>query len=184
MARYGMVVDQKRCIGCMACIMACKTENMAPSGLFKTRVVEVVFGEFPDLRMELRPELCNHCEKAPCVSCCPTGASFKAKDGIVEIRQNRCVGCKACIAACPYDARFIGPNGYADKCSFCEHLVRQGKEPACVASCIGGARVFGDLDDPGSPVSRLLSESSPSVLLDKAGTRPKVFYIRKPCRPD
>ena len=162
----------------MACILACTTENMVPPGLFRTRVVELVSGEFPDLGMELRPELCNHCEKPPCVSCCPTGASFKARDGIVEIRRSRCVGCKACIAACPYDARFIDPGGYADKCSFCEHLVRQGKEPACVTTCIGGSRVFGDLDDPNSLVTRLLKESQTTVLLDYSGTRPQVFYIR------
>lgn len=164
----------------MACIVACGTENAIPPGLFRTRVVESVSGEFPDLRMELGPELCNHCEIAPCVSCCPTGASFKARDGIVEIRQNRCVGCKACIAACPYDARFIGPNGCADKCNFCEHLARQGKEPACVTGCLGGARIFGDLDDPESIVSRLLRQSSPPAPLEKAGTRPRVFTIRKP----
>jgi tetrathionate reductase subunit B len=163
----------------MACISACTTENMVPLGLFRTRVVELVSGEFPDLKMELRPELCNHCENPPCVGCCPTGASFRAKDGIVEIRRNRCVGCKACIAACPYDARFIDPGGYADKCSFCGHLVRQGKEPACVTTCIGGSRVFGDLDDPDSLVTLLLKESQATVLLDHSGTRPQVFYIRE-----
>ncbi|MHC1729182.1 MAG: 4Fe-4S dicluster domain-containing protein [Syntrophobacteraceae bacterium] len=173
-----MVVDQRRCVGCMACIMACKTENVTPPGLFRTRVVEVVSGEFPDLRMELRSELCNHCKDPPCVSCCPTGASFKAKDGIVEIRRNRCVGCRVCIAACPYDARFVDPKGYVDKCSFCSHLVRKGKEPACVATCIGGSRVFGDLDDPNSPVVQLLKESQATVLLDHSGARPQVFYIR------
>ena len=169
----------------MACIAACTTENMVPLGLFRTRVVEVVSGEFPDLRMELRSELCNHCDDPPCVSDCPTGASFKAHDGTVRIRRNKCVGCKACIAACPYDARYIDPTGgYADKCSFCEHLLRQGKEPACVATCIGKSRVFGDLDDPNSAVNRLLKEYSATVLLEHAGTRPKVFYIRKMSKPD
>lgn len=179
MPRYAMVIDQRRCVGCMTCIVACNTENVISPGVFRTRVVEIVSGEFPDLRMELRPELCNHCDDPPCVSDCPTGASFKAKDGTVRIRRNRCVGCKICIAACPYDARYIDPiGGFADKCSFCENLVRRGMEPACVSSCIGKSRIFGDLDDPNSPVNRLLKESSPSVLLEHAGTRPKVFYIR------
>ncbi len=178
MARYVMVIDLKRCVGCMACIMACKAENGTPPGLFRTRVVEVVSGEFPNLRMELKSELCNHCENPPCVNCCPTGASFKAKDGIVEIRKERCVGCRVCIAACPYDARFIDPQGYADKCSFCEHLVRRGKEPACVATCIGGSRVFGDLDDQDSPAARLLKESQATVLPNHSDSLPQVFYIR------
>ncbi len=169
----------------MSCILACKTENRVPPGLFRTRVIEVVSGEFPDLRLELRSELCNHCDNPPCVSNCPTGASFKAKDGTVRIRHSRCIGCKACIAACPYDARYIDPDGgYADKCTFCEHLVRQGRQPACVSSCIGKSRVFGDLEDPNSLVSRLMRQSTASVLLENAGTRPNVYYIHKPGSPD
>jgi len=135
--------------------------------------------------MELRSELCNHCDNAPCVNNCPTGASYKSKEGTVQINRNRCVGCKACIAACPYDARYIYPGqGYADKCSLCLHRIEQGMEPACVATCIGGSRVFGDLDDPRSAVRQLLSEANSSVLLPEAGTRPRVFYIRKPGKPE
>lgn len=185
MPRYAMVIDQRRCVGCMTCIVACGTENSVPVHHFRTRVVEIVSGRFPDLKMEFRSELCNHCDNPPCVNECPTGASFKAKDGTVQIRRNRCIGCKACIIACPYDARYIEPTeGYVDKCSFCEHLVGQGMEPACVSACIGGSRIFGDLDDPNSPVTRLLKESRSSVLLDQAGTRPRVFYIHRTSRPD
>lgn len=184
MPRYAMVIDQERCVGCMTCIMACGTENLVPRGMYRTRVVEVVSGDFPDLRMELRPELCNHCDNPPCVNECPTGASFKAKDGTVRIRRNRCIGCKACIIACPYDARYIDPfGGYADKCSFCEHLVGQGMEPACVSSCPCKSRIFGDLDDAGSQVSRILKNTRATVLLNNAGTGPRVFYLRESCEP-
>jgi tetrathionate reductase subunit B len=185
MPRYAMVIDQRRCIGCLACIAACQTENDVPLEHFRTRVVETVRGEFPNLTAELRPELCNHCDNPPCVSNCPTGASYKTKDGPVLINQKRCVGCKACIAACPYNARYIYPGkGYADKCTLCVHRIARGEEPACVATCVGVSRVFGDLDDPGSPASRLLKEADSSVLLAEADTRPRVFYIRKQGRPE
>jgi Fe-S-cluster-containing dehydrogenase component len=155
-------------------------ENNVPEGYFRTRVVEEVSGEFPNLRMELRPELCNHCDNPPCVYNCPTGASHKRPDGTVQIDRTKCVGCKACIAACPYDARYIHPNGgFADKCTFCEHRVKEGKQPACVATCIGKSRIFGDLDDPNSEVHRLIKEYDARVLLKEAGTLPKVFYINK-----
>ncbi|MEM5785730.1 MAG: 4Fe-4S dicluster domain-containing protein [Syntrophobacteraceae bacterium] len=179
MPRYAMVIDQRRCIGCMACIAACKTENSVSPGNFRTRVVEIVSGEFPNLRMEMRSELCNHCDNPPCAYNCPTGATYKAKDGTVQVKRYKCVGCKACVAACPYEARYIDRNGVADKCSFCEHRVIKGLEPACVATCIGKSRIFGDLDDPNSAVSRLLREVDASVMLKEAGTGPKVFYIRK-----
>jgi Fe-S-cluster-containing dehydrogenase component len=155
-------------------------ENNVPEGYFRTRVVEEVSGEFPNLRMELRSELCNHCDNPPCVYNCPTGASHKRPDGTVQIDRTKCVGCKACIAACPYDARYIHPNGgFADKCTFCEHRVKEGKPPACVATCIGKSRIFGDLDDPNSEVHRLIKEYDARVLLKEAGTLPKVFYINK-----
>jgi Fe-S-cluster-containing dehydrogenase component len=180
MPKYAMVIDQRRCIGCMACVAACKRENDVPAEHFRTRVVEQVEGTFPRLRMELRSELCNHCDNPPCVYNCPTGASYKEKDGTVQINRMKCVGCKACLAACPYDARYMDPDkGYADKCSFCSHRVAAKQEPACVATCIGRSRIFGDLDDPTSQVSRLLRDQDSHVLLREAGTQPRVFYIRK-----
>lgn len=164
----------------MACVVACKRENNVPDEHFRTRVVEIVEGEFPKLRMELRSELCNHCDNPPCVYNCPTGASYKRADGTVQINRTKCVGCKACIAACPYDARYIDPNkGYADKCTFCEHRLKEGKEPACVATCIGKSRIFGDLDDPGSSVNKILKERGTEVLLREAGTEPRVFYVKR-----
>ncbi len=178
MPRYAMVIDRKRCIGCMACVTACKAENNIAEELYRTRVIEIVEGAFPNFRMELRPELCNHCENAPCVSSCPTGASHKRKDGIVMVHKNRCVGCKACLAACPYDARFIDTtSGAADKCTFCEHRIKDGKEPACVTTCLGKSRIFGDLDDPKSIVKKMLAENRTEVPIKKANTRPRVFYL-------
>jgi tetrathionate reductase subunit B len=180
MPKYAMVIDQSRCIGCMACIVACKRENNVPEGVFRTRVLEMTEGTFPDLRTHFRSELCNHCDFAPCADQCPTGASYKAPDGTVQIDKKKCVGCKACLAACPYDARYINhETGTADKCTFCEHRLAEGKEPACVATCVGKSRVFGDLEDPNSPVRKLLSENEAKVLLKDAGTRPKVFYINE-----
>lgn len=178
MPRYGMVIDQRRCIGCMACVVACKRENNVPEEHYRTRVVEIVEGTFPKVRMELRPELCNHCKNAPCVYNCPTGASYKREDGIVLVNKKRCVGCKACIAACPYDARFIDPrNGAAHKCTFCEHRMKEGKEPACVTTCLSRARIFGDLDDPQSTVSKILAERHVRILIPEAGTKPSVYYL-------
>lgn len=179
MPRYAMLIDQRRCVGCMACIVACKNENKVPVGMFRTRVVETTAGTFPKLRMELRSELCNHCDHAPCVDACPTGASHKKADGSVQIDKSRCVGCKACMAACPYDARYVHPDGHVDKCSFCSHRTKAGKAPACVETCIGGSRIFGDLDDPNSEISRVLREHHVRVLLPEVGTKPKVFYINR-----
>jgi len=180
MPRYVMVIDQSRCVACMACVVACKRENNVPMEHFRTRVVEMVRGEFPNLRSEMRSELCNHCDHPPCVSICPTGASHKEKDGTVQIERRKCVGCKACIAACPYDVRYIHPeHGWADKCSFCQHRLKEGKEPACVATCIGRSRMFGDLDDPDSEVSIILRENSWRTLKPEVGTQPHVYYINQ-----
>lgn len=178
MPKYAMVIDQKRCIGCMACVVACKKENNVPEEHFRTRVVEIVEGTFPKLRMELRPELCNHCTNPPCVHNCPTGASYKREDGIVLVNKKKCVGCKACLASCPYDARFIDPrSGAAHKCTFCEHRIKDGKEPACVATCLSKARIFGDLNDPQSSVSKILIERYSKVMIPEAGTKPSVYYL-------
>lgn len=180
MIKYAMVIDQSRCVGCMACIVACKNENRVPPELFRTRVLEITKGRFPKVRTEFRPELCNHCDNAPCVNACPTGASHKRKDGTVQIDRDKCVGCKACVAACPYDARYINhEHGYADKCSFCLHRLQRNEQPACVATCVGRSRIFGDLSDKNSEVSRLLAENEHRVLLKEAGTRPNVYYIKR-----
>ncbi|HFQ90387.1 MAG TPA: 4Fe-4S dicluster domain-containing protein [Desulfobulbus sp.] len=180
MPKYVMVIDQARCVGCMACVVACTLENSVPPEHYRTRVIEMVTGDFLNLRSEMRPELCNHCDDAPCVTVCPTGASHHKPDGTVQIDRSKCVGCKACIAACPYNARYINEeHGYADKCSFCEQRLRVGKQPACVATCIGKSRIFGDLNDPESEVSQKLRDNSYRVLKAAAGTSPNIYYINQ-----
>ncbi|MGB5687240.1 MAG: 4Fe-4S dicluster domain-containing protein [Candidatus Electrothrix sp.] len=180
MPKYAMVIDQSRCIGCMACVVSCKRENDVPPEHYRTRVIEMVQGTFPDLTTEMRSELCNHCDKAPCVNICPTGASHHEEDGTVQIDRDKCVGCKACIVSCPYNARHINEeHGYADKCSFCQQRLAEGKKPACVATCIGGSRIFGDLDDPQSEISIILRKNSHRVLNKAVGTGPNVYYINQ-----
>ena len=109
--------------------------------------------------------------------CCPTGASFVETGGVVLVKHDLCTGCKACIASCPYDARYVHPEGYVDKCTFCFHRVREGLKPACVSVCPTHCMHFGDLDDPDSDVSKLLKSRHHHSLLPEAGTRPKVFYL-------
>lgn len=178
MSRYVMVIDTRRCLGCQDCVVACKTENGVPDGYCRNWIAEEVHGEFPTVRLEIRSERCNQCGHPPCVSCCPTGASHvHQRGGVVLVTQNLCIGCKACIAACPYDARFVNPGGYADKCTFCIHRVEQGLQPACVSVCPARCLHFGDVADPESEVSRLLNSRAHHVLLPEAGTKPNIYYL-------
>lgn len=178
MSKFGMAIDTRKCVGCMDCVVACKTENNVPEGFNRDWIVEDVMGQFPELHMEIRSERCNQCEEAPCVDVCPTGASHYSDFGeIVLIDHDECIGCKACIAACPYDARFINPEGYADKCTFCFHRVTKGENPACVDVCPTHSIYFGDLDDPESEVSKLLTSRKYHVRIPEAGTKPKIFYL-------
>jgi Fe-S-cluster-containing dehydrogenase component len=178
MSRFGMVIDTRKCVGCMDCVVACKTENGVPDGYCRDWITTELHGEFPHLALEIRSERCNHCDRPPCVACCPTGASHVEAFGkVVLVDANRCIGCKACIASCPYDARFVHPDGYADKCTFCYHRTKDGKDPACVSVCPARAMVFGDLDDPKSRVSELLRMRKARTLRPEAGTGPRVFYL-------
>ncbi len=179
--RWAMLIDLRKCIGCQACTVACKFENNVPEGHFRTWVPDVELGTFPDVRRAFLPRLCNHCERPSCIEVCPSGATFQRKDGIVEIDHEVCWGCGACVDACPYDARFIDPvTKTADKCTFCTQRVDQGLLPACVETCVGGARQFGDLNDPDSPVSRALRSEPVQVLKPGTGNEPRVFYIGLP----
>ena len=178
MARLGMVIDTVKCVGCMDCVVACKTENEVPEGLNRDWIEYDVRGAHPALHMEIRSERCNHCDTPPCVYCCPTGAShIHDLGGVVLVEHNVCIGCKACIASCPYDARFVHPDGYVDKCTFCIHRVEKGLDPACVAVCPTRCMVFGDLDDPNSAVSRLLQSRKHHSLMPEAGTKPCNYYL-------
>lgn len=175
--RYAMAVDTRRCVGCNACVIGCKTENALPDGCFRDWIAEEVHGTFPDLSMQIRSERCNHCADTPCVAACPTGASHVAEGGTVLVTASKCTGCKACMASCPYDARSVHPDGHVDKCTFCLHRVKAGKQPACVEVCPTRTLTFGDANDPGSPVARLLATRRFNVLQPGAGTRPQVFFL-------
>ncbi len=177
MARYAMVIDTKKCVGCTDCVAACKLENNVPDGFCRDWIVEEVNGKYPDLHMEIRSERCNHCQNAPCVRCCPTGASYQTEDSVVMVERSDCTGCKACIASCPYDARFVNPKGYVEKCTFCLHRVEDGLDPACVSVCPTNCMYFGDLDNPNSKVSKLLNSRQNKTLIPEAGTDPKVYYL-------
>ena len=178
MARFGMVIDTRTCVGCMDCVVACKTENTVPEGYNRDWIASDTTGTHPTLHMEIRSERCNHCDNPPCVYCCPCGASHvHARGGVVLVHHDKCSGCKACIAACPYDARFIHPEGYADKCTFCIHRVEEGLDPACVAVCPSHCMHFGDLDDPQSDVRRLINSRPHHALLPEAGTQPQIYYL-------
>jgi len=175
--RYAMAVDTKKCVGCSDCVIACQTENNVPHGYAREWVVELVEGTYPELALELRSERCNHCDNAPCVRCCPTGASYISDGGIVLVEPDKCIGCGACITSCPYDARYSHPEGYVDKCTFCEHRVKNGEDPACVAVCPTKCLYFGDLDDPLSDISSLLRSRKYKTLIPEAGTAPQIFFL-------
>jgi Fe-S-cluster-containing dehydrogenase component/formate-dependent nitrite reductase membrane component NrfD len=176
--RYGFVIDQTRCIGCHACTVACKEENRVPLGTFRTWVKYVEKGEFPNTRRHFAVLRCNHCDNAPCVTICPTVALYRRPDGIVDFDRDRCIGCKSCMQACPYDALYIDPDTHtAAKCHFCAHRVERGLEPACVIVCPERAILTGDLDDPQSEVSRVIAREQVTVRKPEQGTRPKLFYV-------
>jgi Fe-S-cluster-containing dehydrogenase component len=177
--RYGMVIDTRTCVGCGACVVACKTENRVPDGVTRDWIVEEVSGKFPNLRMEIRSERCNHCSDAPCVNLCPTGASYvKNGSNIVKVDPNKCTGCKACIAACPYGARYVTPKeGHVSKCTFCDHRSEEGLSTACASVCPTHSIVFGDFNDPLSEVSKLLQKRNHKRLIPEAGTEPNIYYL-------
>ncbi len=176
--KWGMVIDLRKCIGCHSCSVACKTENEVPPAVFRSWVKLMDKGVYPNARSLSLPVLCNNCENAVCVKVCPVKASYKRDDGIVMVDPHKCVGCKYCMAACPYQVRHLNPiRRYVQKCSFCYQRVDAGLMPACVETCPAKARVFGDLNDPSSEIVKLLVENPTSVLKPESGTKPNVFYI-------
>ena len=174
---WAKVIDHTRCIGCHACTTACKSENEVPLSVTRTYVKYVDTGYFPNVRRSFQVTRCNQCEDAPCVTACPTAAMHERADGIVDFDKSMCIGCKACIAACPYDAIFINPEDKsAEKCNFCAHRLDVGLEPACVVVCPSEALLVGDMNDPLSKVSQIVNREAVAVRRPEKETRPKVFY--------
>ncbi|OGA32222.1 MAG: 4Fe-4S ferredoxin [Betaproteobacteria bacterium RIFCSPLOWO2_12_FULL_62_13b] len=198
--KWGVAVDLKRCTGCQSCTMACKLENGTPPGVFWTRVLEKEEGSYPFAYKVFMPIRCNHCGNPPCVEVCPTGASYvREQDNLVLVDQDKCIGCHSCAVACPYQARFIPADakgyyaahttpyesvtyqrwqaGTAQKCTFCAHRLDQGLKPACVQTCPTRALVFGDLNDPGSEISKLIKQRPNYRPRAELGSDPCVFYL-------
>lgn len=176
--KYGFVIDNRKCIGCHACTVACKTENQVPVGVNRTWVKYVEKGLYPNTRRVFQVTRCNHCEKPPCVTICPVTAMYQRKDGIVDFNSDRCIGCKACMQACPYDSIYIDPEDHtAAKCHFCAHRTEVGLEPACVIVCPEHAIIAGDLSDAASEVAQLVARETVRVRKPEQGTQPKLYYI-------
>lgn len=198
---WGMAVDIDKCIGCGQCVRACKVENDVPDTpfYFRTWIERYVVrknGEveisspnggqdpFPPVdqpesvtRSFFVPKLCNHCETSPCVQVCPVGATFKTEDGVILVDKDYCIGCRYCVQACPYGSRYFNPVSMTvDKCTLCYHRITKGLRPACVEVCPTNARIFGNLADEESPVSKFIREHKTSTLKPHLGTSPKLAY--------
>lgn len=178
MTNYGFVINNKTCIGCHACTVACKSEHDIPIGVNRTHVKYIEKGSYPDSTREFSVHRCNHCEDSPCTTICPTTALFTRSDGIVDFDDERCIGCKSCMQACPYDALYIDPNkGTAAKCNYCAHRIEHSYEPACVIVCPTESIVSGDLDDPNSAISNLVASHETTVRKPHSGATPNLYYI-------
>src|SRR5207245_3597085 len=175
--RWAKVIDHTRCIGCHACTTACKSENEVPLSVTRTYVKSVDVGIFPQARRVFQVTRCNQCDDAPCATACPTTAMYRRPDGIVDFDKTVCIGCKACIAACPYDAIFINPDDHsAEKCNFCAHRIDMGLEPACVVVCPTQAILVGDMNDTDSYVAQIINREAVTVRRPEKETLPKLFY--------
>lgn len=181
--RYAMVFDVRKCTGCLSCTVNCSIENQTQPGRERTVVTQLSLTSDEGPAVIALPNQCNQCEDPSCVKACPVKATFKRpEDGIVVIDYDRCIHCMNCVKACPYGARKEDPErkNPPEKCNFCIHRLNEGLLPACVESCIGGARYFGDLNDENSVVSQLIKNNKTYVLLESAGTHPNIFYIGLP----
>lgn len=181
MARNCIVVNLDRCTGCFGCEVACKMENGVALGERWSKVFTVgPVGEYPDMTRYALPTMCQQCENAPCVSVCPTGASYRDGNNVVLVDKEKCIGCKYCMMACPYGVRSWNTDErVVEKCTLCGQLTAKGELPACVHNCPGGARFYGDLDDPNSDVSKALAAADASAMhsLTDVGNKPATRYI-------
>lgn len=179
MPRYGMVIDLTKCLACNACTVACQAQNQLDDHERWVRVESEETGRFPAVTQRFLTVQCMHCENPPCVRVCPTKASYKLREGFVLINPDLCVGCKYCVVSCPYQARvFNEEKGIPSKCIFCRPRVQKGVQPACVIACPTGARLFGDLADPGSEISKLITKKKASQLRPDLRTGPSIHYVR------
>lgn len=184
--KMGFVINTKRCVGCKTCTVACKMENQVAPGVARIRVYDDheaelynrPAGSFPNIKMDFLPIPCQHCENPPCVPVCPVDATAQREDGIVYVDKDKCIGCGACVIACPYDAREMDEEAkVVDKCDLCMHRTDAGKETMCELCCPGRAIVVGDLNDPNSKAYKMLNSNSVSILKEEEGTKPAAYYI-------
>ncbi len=183
MARYAMVIDLDKCVGCQACSVACSEEWEVPIGAARTHIRSTgIVGTFPRLMSVFHVAQCNQCDHPPCVLPCPTGATSQTENGIVKVDHGLCIGCGYCVEACPYDARYINERTkQVDKCDFCSSRVERGLQPACVTTCTAHAKYFGDLEDTGSFVFNAVYEKHARRIENSlAAPGPNVYYLGKP----
>jgi Fe-S-cluster-containing dehydrogenase component len=176
--RYGLAIDSKRCIDCKGCVVACRAENKVPVEYSRPWISRNEHGQWPRMTLAFEPEQCHQCAEPACVRVCPTGASYQRADGVVAIKQSDCVGCRYCIIACPFEARFFREDkGIVEKCDFCSQRLERGETPACVETCPSKVRIFGDLNDPKSRISEVLAKRQFRVKKREAGTLPQIYYL-------
>ena len=177
--KYAIIVDAAKCIDCKACMVACKVENNVPEGFWRNWI-NVLGGENGSLRTEYQPSQCMQCDDPSCVAACPVHATYKQDDGLVVIDPEKCIGCGNCVTACPYKARYRNPaKRIADKCDFCENRLKRGKKPACVVTCPTKTRVFGDMNDPASPVAQMKKKAKLiQITAPHINTRPNIYYFK------